>query len=223
MDRMNWQVRETAHFVFHYLPGSYAANRLSWLTARAERCHQALRDFLGEDGKVGGKIHVYCTLLHQHPGRPEEQLVSSAYVDAETGDIWAVCRPESPAEGLEEAIGHLLLLLPYARAAGDVPFLRARLVGYVLAQAGSKPRPEQRHQAPISRMQQGEPIMVLPALVARSVVNQRDDGLALSFIAGSRDRCADQRHAGAGDAGVDDDQRHPPPDFGGQRGPYSGA
>ena len=36
MQGLNWRVRETAHFVFNYLPDSYAADHLPWITGRAE-------------------------------------------------------------------------------------------------------------------------------------------------------------------------------------------
>jgi ATP-binding cassette, subfamily B, bacterial len=185
----DWRVRETAHFVFHYLPDSYAADHLPWLIWRAERTWQELRAFVGEETAAPPPIKVYLLLLLPHPEQPGEQLARGAYADTKAGEIWAVCRPESPAEGLEEAIGHLLIFQPYAPAAGEVPFLREGLVGYIMAHASSSallrrqaPPPERVHRAPLEYMERGEPFVIFPWLVERSAVNQREHvGLALSF------------------------------------------
>ncbi|MBX5491989.1 MAG: ATP-binding cassette domain-containing protein [Chloroflexi bacterium] len=184
MQGFNWRVRETAHFVFHYLPDSYAADHLPWLVGRAETTWRELRAFVGEDTPAPPKLRVYLLLLLPDPEQPQQHLARGAYVDPHTGEIWAVCRPESPAEGLEEAIGHLLIFLPYAPAAGEVPFLREGLIAYIMAHATGTPRPERLHQAVLERLQRGEPVAIFPFLGERSPLNQRQyTGLALSFFA----------------------------------------
>jgi ATP-binding cassette subfamily B protein len=180
----DWRVRETAHFVFHYLPDSYAADHLPWLIGRAEQTWRAMHAFVGEDMPVPPKIKVYLLLLLPHPEQPGEQLVRGAYADPKENAIWAVCRPESPAEGLEEALGQLLIFQYYAPAAGEVPFLRAGLAAYIMAHAHGVPSPEKIHRAARERMERGEPFVIFPWLVERSPVNQREHtGLALSFFA----------------------------------------
>jgi ATP-binding cassette subfamily B protein len=187
----NWRVRESPHFVFHYLPDSYASDHLPWLIGRAERTWREVRAFVGEDTPAPPPIKVYLLLLLPHPEQPGEQLARGAYADPRTGEIWAVCRPESPAEGLEEAIGHLLIFQPYAPVAGGVPFLREGLIAYIMAQASGDgpfrrqpPPPERIHRAPLERLQRGEPFVIFPWLVEHSVVNRREHGgLALSFFA----------------------------------------
>jgi ATP-binding cassette, subfamily B, bacterial len=186
----DWRVRESAHVVFHYLPDSYAAEHLAWLSWRAERTWRELRAFVGDDTPAPPPIKVYLLLLLPHPEQPGEQLARGAYADVKTGEIWAVCRPESPAEGLEEAIGHLLIFQQYAPTAGEVPFLREGLVAYIMAHAAGDglvrrhpPAPEQLHRAPREAMERGEPFVIFPWLVERSAVNQRQHvGLALSFF-----------------------------------------
>jgi len=180
---LNWRVRETAHFVFHYLPDSYAADHLPWITGRAERAWRELRAFVGEGMPPPAKIKVYLMLLVPHPEQAGVQLTRGSYADPQTGEIWAVCRPESPAEGLEESIGHLLVFQPYAPVAGQVPFLREGLVAYVLAHVGRAPNPEKLHQAPVEMMRRGEFFLIFPWLVEQSIVDQREhSGIALSFF-----------------------------------------
>lgn len=184
MHGFNWRVRETAHFVFHYLPDSYAADHLPWLIGRAENTWRELRAFVGEDMPAPPKPKVYFLLLLPDPDQPQRQLARGAYADPHSGEIWAVCRPESPAEGLEEAIGRLLIFVPYAPAAGEVPFLRAGLIAYIMAHASGTPRPERVHRAVLDRLRRGEPVAIFPFLTERSPVDQRQyTGLALSFIA----------------------------------------
>jgi ATP-binding cassette subfamily B protein len=186
----DWRVRETAHFSFHYLPDSYASDHLPWLIERAERAWRELRAFVGDDMPAPPSIKVYLLLLLPHPEQPGEQLARGAYADPKTGEVWAVCRPESPAEGLEEAIGHLLIFQPYAPAAGEVPFLREGLVAYVMAHAlgdglvrRRPPPPERLHRVPREMLERGQPFVIFPWLVERSAVNQREHvGLALSFF-----------------------------------------
>ncbi|HLH26421.1 MAG TPA: ABC transporter transmembrane domain-containing protein [Chloroflexota bacterium] len=186
----DWRVRETPHFIFHYLPDSYASDHLPWLVERAERAWRDLRAFVGEDMPAPPPIKVYLLLLLPHPEQPGEQLARGAYADVKTGEIWAVCRPESPAEGLEEAIGHLLVFQPYAPGAGEVPFLREGLVAYIMAHAigdglvrRGPPSAERVHRVPREMLERGEPFVIFPWLVERSAVNQREHvGLALSFF-----------------------------------------
>src|SRR5581483_3216206 len=186
-DAMNgdrWRVRETTHFVFHYLPHSYAADRLPWLMDRAERVWQRLRAFAGPGVAPAAKVAVYLDFLLPHPEQPGEYLARGAYAVPERGEVWAVCRPESPAEGLEEAIAHLVVFAPQAPAAGQVPFLRAGLTAYALAFAGRPPSPQKVHAGLLARMRRGEPIVCQPAFVERSAVNAREDtDLPLSFFA----------------------------------------
>ncbi|HLI27989.1 MAG TPA: ABC transporter transmembrane domain-containing protein [Chloroflexota bacterium] len=183
MHGFNWRVRETAHFIFHYLPDSYAADHLPWLIGRAETTWRELRAFVGEDTPAPPKPKVYLLLLLPHPTQPEQHLTRGAYADPHTGEIWAVCRPESPAEGLEEAIGHLVIFQPYAPVAGEVPFLRAGLIAYIMAHATGAPRPERLHRAVLDRLQRGEPVAIFPLLAERSPLDQRQyTGLALSFF-----------------------------------------
>src|SRR5262245_25041093 len=100
---------------------------------RAERIRQRLLAF-GESSVVpSGKVDVYLDFLLRHPEQPGEYLARGSYAVPERGEIWAVCRPESPADGLEEAIAHLVYFVPQAPTAGQVPFLRAGLTTYVLA------------------------------------------------------------------------------------------
>jgi ATP-binding cassette, subfamily B, bacterial len=186
----DWRTRETPHFIFHYLPDSYASDHLPWLVERAERAWNDLRGFVGDDMPAPPPIKVYLLLLLPHPEQPGEQLARGAYADVKTGEIWAVCRPESPAEGLEEAIGHLLIFQPYAPGAGEVPFLREGLVAHIMAHSlgdglvrRGPPAPERIHRVPREMLERGEPIVIFPWLVERSAVNQREHvGLALSFV-----------------------------------------
>jgi ATP-binding cassette subfamily B protein len=183
VQQFDWRVRETEHFVFHYLPDSYAADHLPWIAGRAERAWRELRAFVGDGTPAPPKIRVYLLLLLPHPEQPGEQLARGAYADPNTGEIWAVCRPESPAEGLEESIGRLLVFQHYAPEAGEVPFMRAGLVAYVMAHAGKTPAPERLHRATSEKIGKGEPVAFFPWLVERSAVDQRDyTGLALSFF-----------------------------------------
>src|SRR2546423_341120 len=119
------------------------------------------------------KIKVYLLLLLPHPEQPGVQLSRGAYADVKSGEIWAVCRPESPAEGLEEAIGHLMIFQPYAPAGGEVPFLREGLVAYIMAHAGGNPPDDKLHRAPAALLERGERFLIFPWLVERSAVNQR--------------------------------------------------
>jgi ATP-binding cassette subfamily B protein len=186
----DWRVRQTAHFIFHYLPDSYASDHLPWLIERAERAWQDLRGFVGDDMAPPPPIKVYLLLLLPHPEQPGEQLARGAYADVKTGEIWAVCRPESPAEGLEEAIGHLLIFQPYAPGAGEVPFLREGMVAYIMAHSMGEglvrrgpPSAERVHRVPREMLERGEQFVIFPWLVERSAVNQREHvGLALSFF-----------------------------------------
>ncbi len=182
MQGVEWRVRETAHFRVHFLPSSYAADRLPWLTGRAERCWDEYRAFVGEAPPLT-KVDVYCVLLLPHPEQAGVQLTRGAYADTTAGAVWTVCRPDSPAEGLEEALAHLLVFQSKAPVAGQVPFWRAGLAAYVRAHSSGTPAPQRVHYGPLQRMQRGEPFLILPALVQRSVVDQRDQAdLALSFI-----------------------------------------
>jgi ABC-type multidrug transport system fused ATPase/permease subunit len=179
----HWRVRETAHFTFHYLPDSYAADHLPWLIGRAERAWRELRAFVGDGMPAPPKIKVYLLLLLPHPEQPGVQLARGAYADVKSGEIWAVCRPESPAEGLEEAIGHLMIFQPYAPVGGEVPFLREGLVAYIMGHADGNPPPDKLHRGPAALMERGERFLIFPWLVERSAVNQREHvGIALSFF-----------------------------------------
>ncbi len=183
MQGLNWRVRETAHFIFYYLPDSYAADHLPWIIGRAERAWRELRAFVGEGVQPPPKIKVYLRLLLPHPEQPDVQLTRGSYTDPQQGEIWSVCRPESPAEGLEESIGHLLVFQPYAPVAGQIPFLREGLVGYVMAHVAGPPSPEKLHRAPRERMERGDFFVIFPWFQERSAVDAREHGgLALSFF-----------------------------------------
>src|SRR5262249_40264548 len=88
------------------------------------------------------------------------------------------------AEGLEEAIAHLLYFGPQAPAAGEVPFLRAGLTAYVQSFAGRAPSPQKVHAGILERMRRGEPMRFQAAFVQRSPVDAHEDtDLPLSFVA----------------------------------------
>jgi ATP-binding cassette subfamily B protein len=184
MQDSSWQVHETAHFVFHYGPRSYAAQRRAWLAGRAENAWRLLRAFAGDDVEPPPKLHVYLDVALTAPEEAGAQLTHGSFALPEAGEVWAVCRPESPAEGLEEAIAHLLVFQPLAPQAGRVPFLRAGLAAALAASSGRRPPPERVHAAPLAYLDQEQPCTIVPLLQEESALNQRaDDGLALSFFA----------------------------------------
>jgi ATP-binding cassette, subfamily B, bacterial len=179
-----WQARETAHFIFHYRPRSYAAQRRAWLEGRAEAAWRVLRAFAGDAPEPPPKPHVYLDVALSHPEQPGAQLTHGAYAMPEAGEVWAVCRPESPAVGLEEAIAHLVVFQPFAPRAGAVPFLRAGLMAALVANQGHRPATERLHAAPLAQIEQEQPCTILPLLQEKSALNQRaDGGLAISFFA----------------------------------------
>jgi ATP-binding cassette subfamily B protein len=179
-----WRRHETAHFVFHYRSGWYAAQRLSWLEGRAETAWQLARAFVGDAVSPPGKIHVYFDTLLAPVDEEGPEINRGAYAVPAENQVWAVCRPESPAEGLEEAIGHLVTFQPVAPTAGQVPFLRAGLMAALAANHGRRPAPTRVHAAPLACMQNGQPCDVAPMLTEQSPLNQRaDHGLGLSFFA----------------------------------------
>jgi len=184
MDADRWQVRETAHFVFYFPPISYAAQRLARFEGRAETAWRRLRGFAGDDSAPPRKLQIYLDVAVLHPDQAGDQLTNGAYAVPDAGEIWAVCRPESPAEGLEEAIAHLVVFQPLAPAAGRVPFLRAGLAATLAADGRHHPSPERLHAAPLALMTRQQPCEVVPLLQEQSALNQQaDNGLALSFFA----------------------------------------
>ncbi len=184
MQQSPWSERETAHFVFHYRPNSYAAQHLARFEGRAETAWRLLHAFAGEDAASPSKLHVYLDVAVPHPEQASTQLTNGAYAVPAAGEIWAVCRPESPAEGLEEAIAHLVVFQPLAPAAGQVPFLRAGLAAVLAATGRHRPSARRLHAAPLALLERQQPCAVAPLLQEQSVLNQHaDDGLALSFFA----------------------------------------
>ena len=141
MSTSGWRVHETAHFIFQYAPNSYAAHRLHWLEERAETAWRIAHEFRGDDGAPMPKPHIHCDVVVPNPGAGGAPLVQGSYAVPATGEVWTVCRPESPAEGLEEAITHLLVFEPLAPAAGRVPFLRAGLVAALAPHGRRQPSP----------------------------------------------------------------------------------
>jgi ATP-binding cassette, subfamily B, bacterial len=179
-----WRRHETAHFVFHYRSGWYAAQRLSWLEGRAETAWRLAHAFTGDGAPPLKKIDVYFDAVLPPLDEASPQLTRGAYAVPDDNQVWAVCRPESPGEGLEEAIGRLVTFQPVAPVAGQVPFLRAGLMAALAANDGRRPPPSRIHAAPLACMQSGEPCDVLPLVLEQSAVDQRaDHGLGLSFFA----------------------------------------
>src|SRR5262245_32422656 len=151
---------------------------------RAERIRQRLGAFSGPGAAPAAKLAIYLDFLLPHPEQVGDYLARGAYTVPERGEIWAVCRPESPAEGLEEGIARLLYFEPHAPEAGQVPFLRAGLTAYVMAYAGHPPPVQRVHAGTLERMRMGAPIVCQPAFVERSNVQAREDtDLALSLFA----------------------------------------
>jgi ATP-binding cassette subfamily B protein len=179
-----WRRHETAHFVFHYRVGWYAAERLSWLEGRAETAWRLARAFVGDNVTPPGKIDVFFDAVLSPDDQPGAEMTRGAYAVPTENQVWAVCRPESPAEGLEEAIGHLVTFQPVAPGAGQVPFLRAGLMASLAANHGHhRPPPSRLHAATLACMQNNQPCDILPMLLEQSPLDQRaDHGLGLSFF-----------------------------------------